>query len=247
MKKILLSIILMFTFVLAACTGGSAANTKAEEADTGSAPETAAEDMETEAAGTGEIDILAIMADSAILAMDRNLYVEYELYSEGETANMTTYFSPDMMRVDTDPDSAENMVAVYDVKANTAFFYIPSEGYGAELSTLELFDELDYESEVSEYADDIVNVKRTTLNGWDVIYGEAEVDGGQTQFWYSEEYATMMKYVVLTPEGEEMYLAVTDIEMPDTLDPKLFEKPESISFFDLGDTSGTLPDGIFGE
>ena len=111
-----------------------------------------------------------------------------------------------------------------------------------------LLEDFDYQTVMMEYAGDIVKLERTTLDGWDVIYGEAEVDGAQIQFWYSEEYAMMMKYVTITPEGEEMYFVITHIEMPDSVDDKVFEKPSDIKFFNLDESSpDSLLDQFFDE
>ena len=251
MKKTSLLIFLVLVLVLSACSNSDTGFTKtadAEEAGTAETMEEAGdEEMTDEETESEEIDIVSIMQSNVFLVMDRHLYFEYEVFSEGEKANMSTYLTPAKMRVDTDPGSSENIIAIYDFETDETFSYVPSEGYGVTMSDVELFEDFDYQMEMMEYAEDIVNVERTTLGDWEVIFGEAEVDGGHIRFWYSEEYAVMMKYVVLTPEGEQMYFMITHIEMPDSVDAALFEKPDDIMFFNLDESSDSLIDQYFGE
>ncbi|MEX1307004.1 MAG: hypothetical protein AB1Z19_00595 [Eubacteriales bacterium] len=251
MKKTLFVIFLVLMMMLAACASADTVDTKAKDAQTtetvGTTEETADEDMAEEDIDSGEIDIVDIMEGNVFLAMDKNLYFKSEVSSEGEKAIISTYLTPDMMRIDTAPGTSENTVTVYDFGTGQTFIYVPSEGFGATMSDVELFEDFDYQTEMMEYTDDIVNVERTTLGDWDVIYGEAEVDGGHIKFWYSEEYAMMMKYEVVTPEGEEMYFIITEIEMPDTVDAAIFEKPDDIMFYDLDESSESLIDQFLGD
>ncbi len=251
MKKALLSMVIMIAIFLAACTAAEDKTTNPEEmaqAETETRVEVTKDNSKgtEDASESADIDIAAILEKDVFNALDKNLIFEFEVLSEGETANMVTYLTPALMRVDTAPDTSENVVAVYNFTDETAFFYIPSEGYGATMSEVELFDFYEYQSEILENADSIQNLKRTTLNGWDVIYGEADIDGGHIGFWYSEEYTMLMKSVVKTPEGETMYFMITKIEMPESIDAAVFEKPTDIFFIDADEspTIGGVLDGF---
>ncbi len=136
--------------------------------------------------------------------------------------------------------SGDYAVVVFRLTDETAFMYMTDKSFGGEYSHFDLLNEWQYHTILIEEAANVTNLKREALSGWDVIYGELDNEDGHLKFWYSEHYGIMMKYIVDSTATWETTFEVTSIEILDSIDPALFEKPNDIQFFDLGDLEGSL-------
>ena len=240
----LIIILAVFMLLMAGCASNAAVTV--DPMQEAKAP-VASEGADTsEAMDSAPQDIAQVLTDTMFMGRDNNLYFEYVLTGDGEETTMQMYYTPGFLRGDVDPNTDEHAVIVFNLNNDTAFMYMPTLKFAGEYTNFPMFENITYEEDISEYADDISNLKRDTLNGMDVITGEVNMDEGHVQFWYSEEYGTMLKFIMDSPESGLTTYEVTDIDMPIAMDAALFEKPEGMTFYNLGDASDVNLDDFYG-
>jgi|GEM_PF-4652228 len=238
MRKTRLLLVIIMTIlmlVMTGCTNNAVATTDEKTPDISADAEApvAAESTPKD----GSIDIRQVLTDTMFMGRDNNLYFEYVLTGDGDDTTMQIYYTPGFLRGDLAPDTDEHAVIVFNLTNDTAFMYMPALKFAGEYTNFPLFENITYQEDISEYADEITNLKRDTLNGMDVITGEVNMDEGYVQFWYSEEYGTMLKTIMDSPETGLTTYEVTEIDIPIAMDATLFEKPDGMTFYNLGDAS----------
>mgnify|MGYP001766739221 CR=1 FL=1 len=247
MKKhrYLLVLIVVLALMLAACTPNSAGAADTAGADSQANTTDASDSNATGGssnAASGPIDMEQVFTDTMFLGREENVSFDYTLTDEeGTTTYVTIQYTPGFLRGDVATGTDEASVIVFNLSDNTAFMYMPSLDFAGEYTNFPLFESIQYQESMADYIDTLTNVKRDTLNGWDVIYGEAVTEEGPMQFWYSEEYGVMLKFIMDTETSGVLTYEVTRVEQPAAMDPSLFTKPEGMTFYDLGDASDMTP------
>lgn len=126
-------------------------------------------------------------------------------------------------------------IAVFNLEDDSAFFYVESKKLGAEYDNFEIYEFLHYQDFIDENVEFVQNMQETTMNGYDVVYGEVEYEGDVMKFWYSTDYDVPIKIELTTVEGDYSAMNVTKVEFLKDPDPDLFKKPTTVMFINLDD------------
>lgn len=156
---------------------------------------------------------------------------------------ITTYYDGDQSRTEVDlPDMAKTiLIQLPDEAVMYRYEYGAATGVkmtGATTSYLEemgLMRDSSMLAEITDASSEDVIARVETLDGEEVIYIEAtesDEKKGDALFkmWYSQKYATPLKYEVIVDETVMVNLTVTEITDNVNINADLFTPPSDVSF-----------------
>lgn len=250
MKKnyLLAFAILLMVFVFSACDSDQPLREvkendteESEEAIEDEAEETV---QEAEPAPTPTAETKELIVEEIFEVVSMPLYMEGTLTEDDYTVEAYLYLTEQYLRAEIhDYDFVP--IAVFNLVDDSAFLYVESKKLGAYYDEFEIYEFLHYQDFIDENIEFVENMEETTMNGYDVVYGEVEYEGDVMQFWYSREYDVPIKIELNTVEGTYSAMNVTKVEFLTDADPSLFERPNNVMFVNLDDEDLELEEVIY--
>lgn len=234
MKKsyILTLVILSLTLLLAACGVNEEISESVEQIE--EAAEQAIEEVSEEIEEQAAEESKELVAEDIFEVVSLPLYMEGTLTEGDYSVDAYLYLTEQHFRAEIhDYDFVP--IAVFNLEDDSAFLYVESKKLGAEYDEFEIYEFLYYQDFIDENAEFVDNMEETTMNGYDVVYGEVEHEGDVMKFWYSTEYDVPIKIELTTVEGDYSAMNVETVEILIDPDPELFKKPTTVMFINLDD------------
>ena len=203
-----------------------------------------AEDTTEEADIVPEDEAYELIAEEIFEVVSMPLYMEGTLTEDDYTVEAYLYLTEQYLRAEIhDYDFVP--IAVFNLVDDSAFLYVESKKLGAYYDEFEIYEFLHYQDFIDENIEFVENMEETTMNGYDVVYGEVEYEGDVMKFWYSREYDVPIKIELNTVEGTYSAMNVTKVEILTDADPSLFERPINVMFVNLDDEDLDLEEVIY--
>ena len=176
-----------------------------------------------------------LVASEIFEKFEKALYVEGTMNADEKTMFIKMHLTLDMVKLNM-PEEKNGPVAVFNLIDDSAFMYFDGSMFGVAFEKFKIYDALQYQNFIYENAEKIVNLKRDTVNGYDVVYGQMPYIGDTMLLWYSEEFDIPIKIAVRKADEDMTLLNLSHVEELTDLDPVIFEKPRSKIFLPLGDS-----------
>lgn len=238
MKKnyLLVLVIMCLMMIMTACGISeeiSESVDQIEEAVEEAIEEVSAEIAEQEEEASAE-ESKELIAEEIFEVVSVPLYMEGTLTEGDYTVDAYLYLTDQYLRAEIhDYDFVP--IAVFNLVEDSAFIYVESKRLGAEYDEFEIYEFLHYQDFIDENAEFVEHMEETTMNGYEVVYGEVEYEGDVMKFWYSCKYDVPIKIELTTVEGDYSAMDVTTVEILNNPDPDLFKKPATVMFINLDD------------
>jgi|GEM_PF-982610 len=169
-----------------------------------------------------------------------------EMSAFGSTTVMTTYYDGDKSRTEVDIPGMPKSIMIHVPNREVMYQYVYGESTGVKITGADIasaqemgmmMDTSLLEALVDGSSEDI-NAKVDYLDGEEVIYIEAtqsDEDMGEmlVKMWYSERYATPLKYEVYAGDALIIELNVTKIHDNVNFAGDTFMPPEDITFEEI--------------
>jgi len=182
-----------------------------------------------------------LAAEEIFEVVSMPLYMEGTLTDNETTVDAYLYLTDQHLRIEMhDYDFVP--IAVFNLEDDSAFMYCDSKKLGIAFDEFEIYEFLHYQDFIDENAAFVENMQETTMNGYDVVYGEVAYEGDVMKFWYSCEYDVPIRIELTTVEGDYSAMDVTKVEKLEDADPKLFKKPNTVMFINLDDEDLDMED-----
>lgn len=174
------------------------------------------------------------------------LMMKSELTSFGTTTQMTTYYDGVNARTEMDVPNMAKSILIHLPEEGIMYSYVYGESTGVKMTgaNTTYAEEMGLMMDTSMFAD-LVNAsskdmtaKVDTLDGEEVIYLEAtqpddELGEVLVKMWYSDKYATPLKYEVIMGQQPLASLVVTEISDDVNMDKSLFQAPSDVTFTEV--------------
>lgn len=175
------------------------------------------------------------------------LVIKSEMTSYGTTTEMATYYSGDKMRTEVDVPGMSKSILIYLPDDNVMYSYVYGETEGIKMIGANttyaeemglMIDNDNFLAEVVDESSKDMIARVDNLDGEEVIYIEAteadeEIGDVLVKMWYSNKYATPLKYEVIMGENTMMQLHVTEISDHANTDASLFTPPSDVNFEEM--------------
>ncbi|WP_461205993.1 hypothetical protein [Clostridium sp. DL1XJH146] len=254
-KIFALLIICCLSVTLVACSEKE--NEKAEEAnqtnveaevsndDAEPVEETEAEENETaeETSNTEEASNDSDLVKSMTTERPQTLRIVSEITAYNTTTTMTTYYDGDKSKTEIDVPNMPKSILIHIPNQEIMYQYVYGESTGIKITGAdrEKAEEMGLMADTSLLTalqngeSDDVTAKRDFLDGEEVIYIEAtqsDEDMGEmlVKMWYSEKYATPLKYEVYAGGTLMTQLNVTKINDNVNFNADTFMPPSDVQF-----------------
>ncbi|MBN2899823.1 MAG: hypothetical protein JXO44_13725, partial [Clostridia bacterium] len=205
-------------------------------------PEVALQETENEVALDASLEGLNLV-QSITGKRPSKLLIESEMVAFGMTTKMKTYYENNNSRTEIDVTDMEKSVLINLGDEGVMYQYVYGEENGIKMTdvTEDYAEEMSLRMDVSMLADmteassEDVTARVETLDGEEVIYIEAtesDEDMGEVlvKMWYSEKYATPLKYEVIVGETTMASMHVTKVTTSVNFDQSMFVPPSDVAF-----------------
>ncbi len=171
------------------------------------------------------------------------MMIKSEMTSFGMTMTTTTYYDGENSRTESDIPDLGKSILIYLADEGVMYQYVYGDAEGVKMtganqdyaSEMGLMTDTSLFAEILDQGSPDMTAKRDTLDGEEVIYIEAtqsDEDTGEAlvKMWYSEKYATPLKYEVIIGETVVASMHTTKITDNVSIDESLFLAPEDVNF-----------------
>ncbi len=172
--------------------------------------------------------------------------VESELIAFNTTTIMTTYYDGEKSRTEIDLPNMAKSILIHLPNEEAMYQYVYGESTGVKILNADsasagemgLMMDTSMLSEIKNESSENVIAKPDDLDGEEVIYLEAtqydeEMGEVLVKMWYSDKYATPLKYEIHVGETLMMELKVNSISDNVNFQGELFTPPSDIIFEDI--------------
>ncbi len=173
--------------------------------------------------------------------------LRYEMTASSMTMTGTTYYDGDRIRTETDIPGMAKSIAIHLQAEDAIYSYVYGETTGTKLvgATSEyaedmgiMIDSAAVMTEAINNSGQNIHAQKATLDGEEVLYIESsesdeEMGDVMVKMWYSEKYATPLKYEVYMGDQLMMSMKVTEITDNVQMHEDLFTVPEDVEFYEM--------------
>jgi len=216
---------------------------KTEEAKT---EEAKTEEAKTEETKTDQ-PVIDIEGEELLQSLTNNrpekMMIKSEMTSFGMTMTITTYYDGKNSRTESDIPDLGKSILIYLADEGVMYQYVYGEEEGVKMtganqdyaSEMGLMTDTSLFAEILDQGSPDMTAKKDTLDGEEVIYIEAtesdeDIGEALVKMWYSEKYATPLKYEMIMGETVVASMHTTKITDKVSMDESLFLPPEDVNF-----------------
>lgn len=173
----------------------------------------------------------------------QTLEIVSEITAFDMTTTMTTYYDGDKSKTEIDVPNMSKSILIHIPDEEIMYQYVYGESTGIKITGADqasaeemgLMMDTDLLTALRDGASDDITARTESLDGEEVIYIEAtqsDEDMGEmlVKMWYSEKYATPLKYEVYVGETLMTELKVTKIHDNVNFNADTFMPPSDINF-----------------
>lgn len=174
------------------------------------------------------------------------LLIESEMTAFNMTTKMKTYYNGKNSRTEVDiPDMAKSIL-IHLADENVMYQYVYGEASGVKMTganteyaeEIGLMMDSSMLAEITEASSKDITAKVDMLGDEEVVYVEAtqsDEDMGEVlvKMWYSNKYATPLKYQVIVGDTTMADLKVTNITDSVSFDDSIFLPPSDVTFEEM--------------
>ncbi len=248
-KMLVLLIILCLSLALIACgekeSEEPAANESSLELEASEEEGEAAKEMEAEEESAEDakgIDVVKSLGTSR----PKTLKMVSEITAANIKTTMTSYYDGDKSKTEIDIANMPKSILIHLPDEGIMYQYVYGESSGVKITGADkegaeemgLMVDTDMLTALTDGASDDITARTEDLDGEKVIYiesTEADEDMGEmlVKMWYSERYATPLKYEVYVGEKLMTELRVTEINDNVNFNADTFMPPSDIVFQEI--------------
>lgn len=206
-------------------------------------PEETAAEVEVKTEESNDAEEGMMLVKSMATKRPEKLRIVSEMSAANMKTTMTTYYDGDMSKTEIDMPNMPKSILIHIPEEEIMYQYVYGESNGIKITGADktgaeemglMMDE-SLLTVLREGASDDITAKKDQLDGEEVIYIEAtesEEDMGEmlVKMWYSEKYATPLKYEVYMEGTLMTELIVTEINDNVNYNADTFMPPSDINF-----------------
>ncbi len=186
-----------------------------------------ADDKTNNSASSSSKNSDELNAEDIFEVRTKPLYMEGTLTENDTTVSALLYITEQHLRAEMHDYEIEP-IAVINLEDDSAFAYCESKKIGLEYDDVGVYEFLHYQDFIDENAGFVENMEETTMNGYDVVYGEVSHEGDIMKFYYSCEYDVPIKIELTTVEGNYSAMNVTTVEILNDADPSYSKSQKAL-------------------
>jgi len=252
-KIFVLLIIMCLSIVFVGCSEKSAEATETnlavessieeEQPPKAIVPEESASEAEIKTEESKDAEEGITLVKSMATERPEKLRIVSEMTAANMKTTMTTYYDGDKSKTEIDMPNMPKSILIHIPEEEVMYQYVFGESKGVKITGADktgaeemgLMMDDSLLTALREGASDDITAKKDQLDGEDVIYIEAtesEEDMGEVlvKMWYSEKYATPLKYEVYMEGTLMTALRVTEIHDNVNYNADTFMPPSDVNF-----------------